>query len=928
MNKKKFFIIVAGAALLLFVAAVTLLFVLVNPETFRGTIKEKAEAGLNGREVSLGPMSLDLWPGIGLAVDGLEVKERGPDAPLLARADGLVFRVALFPLLDRRLEVTAIEMNSPSMRLVRTGEKEWNISDLTSPAEGDTAAPSTAGAGDDTEESKGGLRGFHIDSVIVSDGYVEVLDETTAGREPIKVRLGSLEVEDIREDKASSIKVAASFADRPGKVSLSGEAGPLLGKDAVKNMAADLEAEFKDMDIRRLINFAPPGSVPVDIKAGAMNGKIRAQGNSGKPFHIDLDMLLAGLSYTDTAGEWPESEPADVAVKSAVSFDSAQGKAVVESGAIGLPAGEIDFSGFYEKGKDESGPDIEMSAASESVLIEKLLPLVPVASQPLTEAGLESKGPLSFKVDFKNKPGKAPVLPVLVNLSPASVVLPGTFEKGAGKPGKLSLLTTLEEEKVKLHDIKLSLGPLDFKGAGRIQRDKTLTTDINLESGRSDTQAVLAMFPSLSNYRMGGNMSLGLAVKGGLSKKETLRIILSRLDQASDSATFSANGSIKMTTPVDISFNLEAGSLNLDKVMGSPASKGEKAPEEGKAEEGKESARSNYVIAGTVKADRVVYKDMEIKNINASPSLKKDILTVPDTSLLVFDAPVKGPVKLDFTGKDLTGDLDISTEGIPLERVIKKFTEFPALLTGDVFGGVNLTFKGTDSVKLTKTANGSGRIKLQKGVLKGMDLVDGLLNQWASSKAVKNVVRRSLDPAISKEVGEETPFQDLVTTLKINKGRFHLDKSSLNLSEGMASLQGSVGMDKTIDMNGTLKLNKSTTDELMKEAGKWIEKQSGGSVKSGILNVLLEDGRLVLPFSMGGVFPKPKLAFDSRAYSASVERNLKNRSAREIIDQVATDEQKAKGQKEADKAKKDLQKKAEDALGEKGKDILDGLLPK
>jgi len=930
MNRKKILILFAGAVVII-VTGVALLFVFVDPQVFRDRIKEEAKTALNGREVAIGPVSLDIWPGIGLEVESFEVRERGPDPPLLFSSDAVVLRVALFPLLDRRLEVNSIEVNSPSVRLVRTGKDKWNISDLISPAEGGTGETGPGADNKNEEKSKGGLRDFTIESLTITDANVEVLDEATAGRGPVKVKFAVLEVENIKENEASSINVSASFADRPGSLNIAGDVGPLLGEDIAKNITADLEVELKKLDMPHLLTFAPPGSLPVNIKSGAMDGVIRARGKAGEKLNVDVDMLFSGLSYTDAKEEWPVSAPADVKIKSSGSLESSTGKAVVDSGVISLPAGDIDFSGTYEKGEDKSGPDLEVSASSKSIIIDKLLPMVPVASRPLNEAGLKTKGPLSFKVDLTSGPDKDPVLPAQIDITKASVVLPGSFRKEAGKPGKLSLETVLGKEKIRLEDINMSLGPLDFKGKGHIRKDESLTTDILLESGKSDTQAVLAMFPALSEYKMGGTMVLAIAVKGGLAKKETLEIILNRLDQNSESATFSANGRVKMTSPVNISFNLNAKTLNLDKVMpSSPKSGNGQAPKKEAGQKGQKETQAafNYVIDGKINADRVVYKNMEIKSIKASPVFTKGVLSVPDTSLILFDSPVKGPVKLDFTGKDLKGDLDISTEGIPLERVIKQFTEFPAILSGDVFGGVNMSFEGTDSVTLTKTANGSGKIGVQKGVLKGLDLVDGLINQWASSEAVRNVVRRSLAPTIETNIGKNTPFQDLVTRLKIDKGRFHLEKTELDVSEGTAFLDGSVGMDKSVDINGVLKLNKSTTDKLMKEARKWVEKQSGGSVKGGVLDVLLDDGRLVLPFSASGLFPRLKLKLDSKSYSSIVDQNLKNQSAKDIIDKVVPKEQKEKAQKEVDKAKDDLQKKAEEALGEEGKKLLEGMFPK
>jgi uncharacterized protein involved in outer membrane biogenesis len=468
-----------------------------------------------------------------------------------------------------------------------------------------------------------------------------------------------------------------------------------------------------------------------------------------------------------------------------------------------------------------------------------------------------------------------------------------------------------------------------MNGGGTVNLDDDMTAGISLQSGPADTDALLAMLPSLSEYRPGGKIKLGLSVSGGLAKKETIEIGIKDLTQDSDKAKFKLDASAKLTSPMRISFDLDADKINLDKMTASPsdasAEAGESPAEKPPAKEKKSKTKSSsdlsgYAVQGKIRADSLFASGVGISNLSSKVSLKKGVLSMPDLKMAVLGGSVSGPVSLDLNRESMPGDVSLNLTGFVVESLMKKFTGFPAVLSGTGGGKVSVSFAGTSTAALKK-ARGKGHIDIDNGKLKGLDLVDGLISQWARSEAVKKVVMRSLEPSIKTSIGEETPFKELDARFDLGSGKIEISRAVMDIPEGSATFSGWVGMDGAVSLNGRIRLSRAITSRTMAEARKWVVKQSGGQIGGSALDLLLDEGRLVLPFSLTGAWPKPKLLFDARAYGKTVERNLKKQAPKKIIEQVV-------GEEKAKEIEKEVKKKVEEVLGEEGRKILEGILPR
>jgi len=117
---RRWLLIAAALVVVLFVAAGVALYFF-DPETLRGPLQKQASAAL-GREVTLGKIQLAIFPLPAVQIDDVRIAGPKPSDPPLAQIAALRLRVAVLPLLAKKVVLRALELESP--RIVIPFDKE------------------------------------------------------------------------------------------------------------------------------------------------------------------------------------------------------------------------------------------------------------------------------------------------------------------------------------------------------------------------------------------------------------------------------------------------------------------------------------------------------------------------------------------------------------------------------------------------------------------------------------------------------------------------------------------------------------------------------------------------------------------------------------------------------------------------------------
>jgi len=185
-------IVVAIAAGLVLTAAIALPF-LVDVNRFRPMIAARVQEA-TGRAITLGKISFSLLPTPALSVGGpIRIADSAayPGRNALT-ADSLRVRVGLLGLLRGRANVTSIQLNRPTVTLIRDARGRWNFDDLVERASAASKAAPPKGAAPessfrvvvDQARVRGGKIVIYDDSVVPgrrSEAVLEPVDATIRG---------------------------------------------------------------------------------------------------------------------------------------------------------------------------------------------------------------------------------------------------------------------------------------------------------------------------------------------------------------------------------------------------------------------------------------------------------------------------------------------------------------------------------------------------------------------------------------------------------------------------------------------------------------------------------------------------------------------------------------------------------------------------
>lgn len=151
--------IAAGLLVLLVVGAIAVT-MLVDVNQYRGLIQTEAEKAI-GRKVTLGAMSLSLFPTFGISVAPIEIQD-------LVTADSVTVGARLWPLIfGGEIVVSKVVIVSPEVTLARRADGTWNVTEIAGPpqtAANDAGQPSTP-------------RKVSLSKLTISDGVVHFRNE-------------------------------------------------------------------------------------------------------------------------------------------------------------------------------------------------------------------------------------------------------------------------------------------------------------------------------------------------------------------------------------------------------------------------------------------------------------------------------------------------------------------------------------------------------------------------------------------------------------------------------------------------------------------------------------------------------------------------------------------------------------------------------
>lgn len=424
----------------------------------------------------------------------------------------------------------------------------------------------------------------------------------------------------------------------------------------------------------------------------------------------------------------------------------------------------------------------------------------------------------------------------------------------------------------------------DFKASGQMLATNFVYTDKNVPMPVSVPSAKMAFSPQ--------NISLSnLVAKIGKSD-------------------FSANGTVnnylsyvfKKNQLLKGSFNMTSGLIDVNELIGPPSTVA-KTPTA-------DTKMSVFEVPGNIdfnfglNANRVIYDKYDISNAKGSLQIKDKTVYFNNLALNMLDGTVKmNGSYATIDPKKPKVDIDFGIEKMDIQKA------FAAFNTVKLLAPVAKFTKGTFSTSLKfdsdldehmmpvySSINAEGLTNIIQAVVDGFEPVNKLASALGSNELKK------------------LELNNVLTKFKIKDGRLNVSPFDIKKSGWVMNVQGSNGLDQTMDYQLGLNVPRAMLGDKANEAANALI--AGLNSKVGT-NVSMGE-TIKVNAVLGGTFLKPSLKLK---YGAGDSKN----AATSVVNQVVAEkkaELQAKAQEKVDTLKKKAAEKVTNEIGNKLKGLF------
>jgi len=519
---RKFLKIIAVLAVIVIVLvgiASIALRVLLPPEKAKALVLKQLTTHLK-REVRIGEVSVGVVTG--LSVSDLKVSE----SPNFSKgtflsSDQFSLRLALLPLLFRKIEVRQLVLTHPVVQIVRYQDgKTFNFSDLVPATPTKTAAmgavpgliPDAYAAGPGGAESAGSEPSLSlvISNAQIQDGVLHFIDHSAA-KQSLDISALDLKLKNVSLTSPFSVVCSLKAAAKGVEASLQLSAEADLASESVKIKTCQLSS------------------------AGST---VLLSGNATqlKSSHPSVDLSLQIKQFNPATLNAFVTLPPTVKLAGPITGDAhvkGDDKSMNLAANIGLGALKASAHGEVQ-GATSTEPSINLHVETNDFPVSELAQWVPgaipktitLAGQARISAdvsGTQMSSRIAAKLEAANmsiamdaqfkKPAGVPLDASLIGewVQPPSAM--GTVPKGrAGTAPRTGAAPTLT-----LQSLVANLGPIHLQGNGSYHASANPQMSLNLKSNAWPVQEAAAWVPALAPYKPAGMVSMDVRASGSPS---------------------------------------------------------------------------------------------------------------------------------------------------------------------------------------------------------------------------------------------------------------------------------------------------------------------------------------------------------------------------------------------------------------------------
>jgi uncharacterized protein involved in outer membrane biogenesis len=241
---------------------------------------------------------------------------------------------------------------------------------------------------------------------------------------------------------------------------------------------------------------------------------------------------------------------------------------------------------------------------------------------------------------------------------------------------------------------------------------------------------------------------------------------------------------------------------------------------------------------GNLTAKSLMFSDLQVTSVKSKLRLFPKQVYFDDLNFDLYDGHAAGALNFNFAGRNPRYSTQAKLKGVNMEKLLAAFPEARGKMTGTMDGTLKLAGEVAHSSDPLAGMKGAGQVSVKNGRLPSLNLN-------------KNLMALARLSNLGAAQGDPSSFSSMSTDFNIANNRITTNKVTI-LGSGM-DIDGSGVLtmlgDGSLDYQGIAKL------------------AAGESPVSGLLSGLtgatMENGKLNLPFGIGGTLANPRFMLKS-----------------------------------------------------------------
>jgi hypothetical protein len=383
----------------------------------------------------------------------------------------------------------------------------------------------------------------------------------------------------------------------------------------------------------------------------------------------------------------------------------------------------------------------------------------------------------------------------------------------------------------------------------------------------------------------------------------------SRLQLRGDSAVveptrFTLNGvpvqaeaTVERFQPVRVRWTATAAALDLERLgYGGPGVQRDEVLHDVRGSGTAEMLPDGPVVHTAVRSPRGTLRDVDYEGLEADVALAGKVATLDRLRLGAFGGTCEASGRVDATDAERPRfDTRTTIRGMTMKDLLAyAFPKAAGRFEGRLDATLALAGAGRDAEAVKRSARGQGRVDVRDGVLKEVNVADGVLGMTGVPGLVALV-----PPDIRSRYPElfgtgDTRFTELGGDVRIAEQWMATDNLRMAARDYAVAGKGGVGFDGRVDFTATLVASERLTADI------------AGRVKEAKY-LTDEGGRLAVPFRLVGKMPGVKPVPDAQWVARTLSRAALGKGVGKILDEVAPKKKGRKDSPERERLRKSLE---------------------